>query len=65
MSAELENIEKAKNVEGASESAQTRADIVFPSLQADITKGEIKPGTKISETESFISIIDASWFKAT
>jgi DNA-binding GntR family transcriptional regulator len=51
MSAELENIEKAKNVEGASESAQTRADIVFQTLQADITKGEIKPGTKISETE--------------
>lgn len=35
----------------SSESVQTRADIVFQTLQADITKGNIKPGTKISETE--------------
>jgi len=30
---------------------QTRSDIVFQTLQADITRGKIRPGTKISETE--------------
>jgi DNA-binding GntR family transcriptional regulator len=30
---------------------QTHADRVFQILQGDITKGDIKPGTKISETE--------------
>lgn len=29
--------------------AQTRSDIVFQTLQSDITLGKIKPGTKISE----------------
>ena len=31
--------------------SETRADRVFQTLQGDITKGDIKPGTKISETE--------------
>ena len=33
------------------ESTKTRSDHVFQVLQADITKGKIKPGTKISETD--------------
>src|SRR5690606_6657214 len=35
--------------DAAAETVQTRSDIVFQTLQADITRGKIKPGTKISE----------------
>jgi len=38
-------------VEGGSTEALTHSDRAFQALQHDITKGDIKPGSKISETE--------------
>ncbi len=48
MSAQLDSVQLSQ--EGKAESL-THADRVFQTLQSAITKGEIKPGSKISETE--------------